>query len=523
MNFLLKAFLFRRSCDGGFAIPMVMALGLIMLLLGIASIYKSSDQKDIATTQRKTSEALSVAEAGVAHYVEFLQRNSVLALYPYSSDPTVNNWTDADDTLETCEDSNTLLSKSSVDIAGFGSFDNQNVDGDPDKQYRLVGYSYSNGDNTPAANGSIPTGTEPDDRKGVLVVEGRSRLGNDFATAILRVEIPVRRENKGVNLSNATSPLASYTHSPTLWIKNYDQAATNLGNLKVKSYPIPSGSTEPPFAYGGNIVLSTMRSSLGTEACTIPTTGNPPTANNLDDTTKQRIIADPRDMPDIAPLPPLPPFPNASIPPSSRSQIITDVTDLKNMGNGNKNAQIVVSDSNASSLGVNSPNTYYDYSFGDPNAATPTDLILDGTNQSFNTISGTKVILRLNGDLTIRNGASINGTANTPSPFLEIYGGPNTKKISFQGNQPINIKAFIHAPDATVEVENTTQVNITGAMWVSNWQQQGAGSNSTITPDTAQDRNGEVYQSNLFYTTSPSITPKPTIFPPTKWETVGAN
>jgi hypothetical protein len=515
MNFLLRAFLIRRSRDGGFAIPMVIALGLIMLLLGIASIYKSNDQKDIATTQRKTSEALSVAEAGVARYVEFLQRNSILALYPYSDAATGNDWTQ--NALFTCDDSSNLP----VAINNFNNFDNQNVNNDPDKQYRLINYSYQDGSGNPVANGTPPT----NNTIGVLDVEGRSRLGNGFATSRLRVEIPVRPENKGVNVTNATSTLASYAHNPTLWISNYNETTTNLGNLQVKSYPAAT-----QFTYGGNIVLSRMKSSSGTDACTIPTMGNPPNVNNLDNPSTQRIIADPRDMPDIAPLPTFLTPPIAS---GYRNNLITDGTGLNNMGNGNNNAKIVLNNSNASSLGVNSPNTYYYYSFGDTDPlAPPTPLILDGNapNQAdrrFSTITGTKVILRLNGDLILSNGASINGAVNTPSPFLEIYGGPNTRNIIFQGNQPINIRAFIHAPNATVTVQNQTQVNITGAVWVNDWQQQGTGpaapANSTITPDTAVDENGLSYQSNMFYTTSNLITPKPTIFPPTKWETVGAN
>jgi hypothetical protein len=513
MNFLLRAFLIRRSRDGGFAIPMVMALGLIMLLLGIASIYKSSDQKDIATTQRKTSEALSVAEAGVARYVEFLQRNSILALYPYSDPTTGNDWTQ--NSLFTCDDSNNLP----VAINDFNNFDNQNINGDPDKQYRLINYTYEDGSGNPVANGTPPT----NDTIGVLDVEGRSRLGNGFATARLRVEIPVRPENKGVNVTNATSTLASYTHNPTLWIGNYNETTTNLGNLKVNSYP-----TATQFTYGGNIVLSRMKSSLGTYACTIPTTGNPPNANNLNNSSTQRIIADPRDMPAIAPFLP---SNNPTPVPGDRYRIINSNSDLANMGQGDNNAEIVSNNSNAA-LGVTTPNTYYYYSFGDPNSATPKELALDGSDpdkvdRGFSTITGTKVILRLNGDLILRNGASINGAVNTPSPFLEIYGGPNTQNIIFQGNQPINIKAFIHAPNATVTVQNQTQVNITGAVWVNDWQQQGTGTavpnNSSITPDTAVDQNGLSHQSNMFYTTSNSITPKPTIFPPTKWETVEAN
>jgi hypothetical protein len=508
MNFLLRAFLIRRSRDKGFAIPMVIALGLIMLLLGIASIYKSSDQKDIATTQRKTSEALSVAEAGVAHYLEFLQRNSVLATYAYSD----TNWNNA--ALATCDKSNNLP----VAVSDFDDFTNQNVNGDPDKQYRLVSYSYEDGQGNVVPDGTPPPSTN--NTIGVLQVEGRSRLGDNFATAKLRVEIPVRPENMGVNYAAGVSPLASYAHNPTLWIGEYDNS-TNIGNLQIRSYgaavtPLNPGepSLATQFPNGGNIVISRPNSLTVAEACKLPTGGTAPTPDrNLQSPTTQRIIADPRTMP--------PSLVPSNVAPSTYK--IINNTHLRTLTKDpNNDAKVIVTPV----AGENE--TYYHYTFGDPTAATRTNLVLNGSANSFSTMSGTKTILYLNGDLTLRNGASINPPGVNPLPpssYLEIYGGPNTTKIKFEGTQPITINAFIHAPNATVEVDNNLRLDITGAMWVKNWINRGTlAPSSNITPDTTFNSKDNLrYQSNIFYSTSSSIAPKPTIFPPTKWETVEAN
>jgi hypothetical protein len=514
MNLLLRAFLIRRSRDSGFAIPMVIALGLIMLLLGIASIYKSSDQKDIATTQKKTSEALSVAEAGVSHYVEFLQRNSVLATYDYSA----ANWDNS--ALDTCDKSTNLP----VAIANFGNFANQTVNGDSDKQYRLVSYTYEDGNGNRAVDATTGNPLPPTNNTiGVLQVEGQSRLGNGFATSKLKVEIPVRPENKGVNNNGSVSPLASYAQNPTLWIGEYG-SDTDIGNLKIKSY----GAAGTQFPYGGNIVLSRTK-SLGTDACTLPkklADANSPTLlTNLDSSSTQRIIADPRNMP--------PSLVPSKVAPNTY-KIITNIADLQTLlSQPTPDAKVVTTDSN-----TGEKDTYYYYSFGNPTLTPPVpiDLVLD--NNSFSTVAGTKVILFLTGNLTLRNGAGINPGGNISSPFLEIYGGPNTTSIIFEENRTtpgvdknIKVNAFIHAPNATVEVKGTPRIKITGAMWVKNWK-GGSGEltadpvdnlTSSITPDTTRDRSGVPHQSTLFYSTSPFVTPKPTIFPPTKWETVEAN
>jgi hypothetical protein len=69
---LLKSLLQRRARDEGFTLPMVIALGLVMLLLGAISITTANEENITAITQNSKSDALAIAEIGVARYRETL-------------------------------------------------------------------------------------------------------------------------------------------------------------------------------------------------------------------------------------------------------------------------------------------------------------------------------------------------------------------------------------------------------------------------------------------------------------------
>jgi hypothetical protein len=491
MNLLLKILLMRRSRDGnrrstkgdrGFAIPIVIALGLIMVVLSIASIYKSSDQNISATTQRGTSKALAAAEAGVAYYMAFLNRNSAIASYSY------DNWTNASFTaagLNTC-DTFVNIENWKDDWRSAGT----------DGSYQLISYSYL------SAGGVVPpAGTVPNnDTYGELTVLGTGSFsGNSFASTRVKVQIPVRQENIGSSYPGVISPFASYALNPVLWIRSYDNT-TNLGNLQVASYQGQAAN----FPYGGNIVLSGLPI-----ACQLPTTGV--TTANLEDPSRQYIIADTRDMPGVAvlPTPPLVTGSNSyeSVTNADLINQTLPINRLSPMDTGFKNATF--------SYG-GSPHYYYSYSGG---------ALTLNSNQSFSSQNMSKVVLFLNDNLTINGNAGINSTTTISSPYLEIYGLSGTTSINLVGPGTINIKGFIHAPNATVNVTGNPTLNITGAMWVRNWVDSaatGAAAGSRIFPDLA-NHNGFSHQSTIGFTTSSYVTSKPVISSPIKWETLEAN
>ncbi len=485
MNLLLKILLMRRSrdcvarpkgdrtsCsakgDRGFAIPIVIALGLIMVVLSIASIYKSSDQNISATTQRGTSKALAAAEAGVAYYMAFLNRNSAIASYSSAG------WTNANLTpLATCDTAANIISQR----------DNPRSAG-TDGSYQLVSYQYL------SAGGVVPpAGTVPNnDTYGELTVVGTGSFsGNSFARTRVKVQLPIRPEMIGSSYSTS-----SYALNPVVWLGS--DAGNNFGNLKV-SYPLAGAS------YGGNIVVS--KPNTVTNPCDLGTTV---AVGQLQDATKQFIVADPRGLPTT---PNFPPASYMSISGTSFTGVIP--SDFKNL----RDSRLI---GLSQAIGADG---YYRF-------VVQGDLALG----SFSVEDNVKVILYVQGNIIANNSTNI--TSNNPSSFLEIYGndqatmrfggGRYTQFISFQNTNPItNLKAFIHAPDATVKQgAGGNTVSYTGSIWAKNWD--AAGLNITVTPDLVPSTStgtGFSYQSAQFYITSPTPVAggKPKIFPPTKWET----
>ncbi|NJO99213.1 MAG: hypothetical protein HC764_27135 [Pleurocapsa sp. CRU_1_2] len=61
-------------------LPIVIGLGLVMILLGAISITTANEENITAITQNSKSDALAIAEVGVARYRELLDRNRTLAV-----------------------------------------------------------------------------------------------------------------------------------------------------------------------------------------------------------------------------------------------------------------------------------------------------------------------------------------------------------------------------------------------------------------------------------------------------------
>ena len=426
MNNKLKIALICRSSEQGFAVPFTLTLGLIMMLLGTIAIFQSQEEDVISTTQRQTATALSAAEAGASRYRELINKNRILAIYDSGSwNPSGSPpWPICDS-----DASGTPLFK-----AINGQW--EDVSSDPDLgEYRLVSYDYSGTDGSDPDNSTI----------GTLTVEGKV----DGATASIQVEIPVRPEDPTDNLQ------------PALWLGS---SPANIGSLEVDN---------------GNILVKDSSES----GCPTPAT---PTSANLQNTSTQLIIADPRSLPSI---------PNyLSLP------VINTIT----------NAEIM----SASTLprpgdSEDTANNYYHYKVTDA---------LNLSNKTLAINGGTKVILYVEGNsITFDGDVEINTTTSNPSPYLEIYGSNSTTSIQFTGSGTINGNALIHAPNATVTASSSPTVNITGAMWVNDWNDSSS-SSITITPDVTSGN-----PSYSFYSSKPAGGSKPAIHPPTSWKTVEAN
>ncbi|NJO97012.1 MAG: hypothetical protein HC764_14150 [Pleurocapsa sp. CRU_1_2] len=305
---LLKTLLQRRARDEGFTLPMVIALGLVMLLLGTINIVKSSEENITAISQNSSSDALAIAEVGVTKYRELLNQNRILTIYNH------DQWdTNADVTAQTCDDMTTApIDPSTGDPIWTGTATkpndnaynavddddnwweiNEDLDGDgtPDVgEYRLVSYEYdrnrltgTDDTNSTDENGIFSLFSDADiedddsskpnyqsitdendtdddgqsDAFGILTVQGRSP---DGGIAQIEAKIPLR-----------VNDLENF--APVLWVGS--GAIATPGTLNISNAD-------------DNIVLK----SSGT-GCSKPAA----IAGN------SNVISDPRYLPDIIPLP----------------------------------------------------------------------------------------------------------------------------------------------------------------------------------------------------------------------------
>ncbi|MEO0835527.1 MAG: hypothetical protein AAFY16_05980, partial [Cyanobacteria bacterium J06642_3] len=308
MKLLLKTLLQRRARDEGFTLPMVIALGLVMVLLGTANIVKSSEENLNATIQNSSSDALAIAEVGITKYREFLNQNRILAVYNHDVwdsndvDITVNGIPieGIDVAGQTCIDmtgapagwtgtatkpNDTAAEASDKDTNDNDNWwairEDMNGDGDTDDpedligEYRLVSYTYDNdndlstndnGDfnnlvdaNTDDDSATLAAGVTPgsitdendtdddgeSDARGILKVQGRSP---DGSVAQIQVDIPLRiNQDEMQNLA------------PALWIG--DGNGANLGTLN-----LPSFDPSVPDSFPSNIVLKDSASGCSDPA-----------------------------------------------------------------------------------------------------------------------------------------------------------------------------------------------------------------------------------------------------------------
>jgi Tfp pilus assembly protein PilX len=457
MNPLIKALLIRRSREQGFAIPTIIAFGLIMTLIGTINIFKSSEENITAIAQRDTQKALTAAEAGVAYYRNLIDKNKTIAVY--NSSDWANITTDPNlDELENSVDNNCGFSdqgSTAVNTATTSGW--QNVNGNPDLgQYSLKSYTYAGG-----------TGT--------LVVQGRDRNSTDAAAIEVSVDFPIQLGLFPADFPNNISNKVTENLNnliPTLWIgSNNFSLNSDQDNLSVVN---------------GNIFITKSDCDLSG----IQTAINSLSSNNLGE-----ITANPSSMPNI---------PNE--PSASQITPISNNSDIINR-NLPRSGDIYIKEKGE--------NVFY-YKILN-------DLNLSDTNK-IQITSGAKVVFYLEGDLIVEGNVDINCNDTNDddicddtnnSDNLQIYGKNTTSIVEFRGSGTINIKALIHAPSAEGTITSGSPiVNITGAMWVNQWNGTNDSSMVTITSD---DR--YFYYTNLENLVTQLGAINPIIYPPTNWQT----
>jgi hypothetical protein len=207
----------RQRDDSGFALPIALGVGLLLLIVGASIVLRSQQQQVTAIAQKQTASSLSAAEVGVSRIQNLLTRYRAASLYPSDASGSAPSWQNA----SAIPGLSTSCPKDSPDtpeskVAEAATKDWQAIDkDDPAKgQYRLVGYSYSTSEG-----------------KGTLKVQGRAgtAAGSLPAVTQLSVAIPVQ----------AISP-----YVPGLWV----QTSVNTGTIKANILGPCTGDITPPAA-----------------------------------------------------------------------------------------------------------------------------------------------------------------------------------------------------------------------------------------------------------------------------------
>jgi hypothetical protein len=505
---LLKSLLQRRARDEGFTLPMVIALGLIMLLLVAVSMTTANEENITAITQNSKSDALAIAEVGVARYRESLDRNRRLAINDSGQWGTLtgicNNNTNeaAPVTADDYFPSLTPNVANTIALAEDGQIlnnDGDNTDSFNIGSYSLVSYDYSNANDVFNSTND----TTNNNARGILTVKGTAPDGSE---AQIEAEIPVR-----INLRDME------TIAPALWVGS---TTPTLGNLTVNN---------------GNVVIKDSATAAA-DGC-----GNFSALASASRT----VISDSRDLP-------------------LTTKITTDVTNVRAALTGEPttinplpavtSGQMIFGATTHSPFNPDANNTscsniklcrYY-YEFGSTTSnltSDPTSLALASTveNTDLLTDGVARTTLVLNQSLII-NAAARNIKIGSTSPVandsntFEIYvndndndptnGSTNNITINAGTGRTVTINGFIHAPQSTLTITGSGSVNINGSVWVNNFVNSTATVN--ISPDlitrvaTADDSStsGRGYR---FYSTTANRTPRPITGSPTNWKTEQVN
>jgi Tfp pilus assembly protein PilX len=206
--------------ERGFVLPAVLGVGLVMILLGVMMIERSSQNRITAAAQRSSDRSLAAAENGLTQLQVLFNRYRFLATA--CSNKTLSPACDSEDSVPWSNLSNAVLEPCSTSptdpitlVQDYASQNWHNVSANPeDGQFRLISYQYQPTDNTQPQSGG----------NGTLIVEGRVNPDDSIRTARaqLKTAFKVTRES---GLGN----------SPGLWVQQ-NQTVTNAGSVQLLTH-----------------------------------------------------------------------------------------------------------------------------------------------------------------------------------------------------------------------------------------------------------------------------------------------
>jgi Tfp pilus assembly protein PilX len=167
-----------NSLETGFALPVAIGMGLVMIIVAASMIGRAQSSQTITNSQRETSRALSTTEAGIIRVQSFLDRHKLLAT------KNLSEWSNILDKLSPTQASCRLIDLTSTKNQAELFVNNNWIDLDSRDRnkgrYKIVDYQYRDGVGKLTIAGEIDAyNTTQNSAKSTLTVE--IPIGNESA------------------------------------------------------------------------------------------------------------------------------------------------------------------------------------------------------------------------------------------------------------------------------------------------------------------------------------------------------
>jgi hypothetical protein len=204
-----------NSAQSGFAMPLALGLGLVMMIVTASTIARSQSDRTTTNFQKETNRALSISEAGAIRVESFLDRYKLLA------NKNLDRWVDTLNNLpESQRNCTTIdLAQAKQQSQLFKDRNWINLDnGNPNKgKYRIVDYQYQAGVGTLTVAGSIDA----------------YNTREHSSTSILKLVIPIESETAKVP-------------PPALWAYTFKTNPKQQISGQIRGVICPQSTKEDP-------------------------------------------------------------------------------------------------------------------------------------------------------------------------------------------------------------------------------------------------------------------------------------
>jgi len=200
MKLKLRLILISYSHDGGFVIPLITGIGLIMIVVGMTLFRTSQREQETTVIRQQTTQSLSLAEAGIVETLSYLNRFTVLV------DQNLKDWPEIATSIPTSDSDACSQTPASTSVIDWVSAAKKMADADTTNdnqawinlskgQYRILSYQVN-------------------DKTGILNVEGREGADSSAITA-LEVTLPIVTDSSSAGV-------------PGLWLPNKVDPPANI-------------------------------------------------------------------------------------------------------------------------------------------------------------------------------------------------------------------------------------------------------------------------------------------------------